>query len=236
MFGVYATLAMRFARLHGAPIRPHPRGIGSSAGSGGWMLLRTASLRTAVLLAVGTATALGPADLAAFQVGMTVFSTVAFALDALAIAAQALLGLRLGAGDPEGARAIMRRCVRWGLLSGVLIGIAVTASCGVLPRVFTSDPDVLAALPPILAIVGVTAPLGGFVFVLDGVLIGAGDGRYLAVSGLVNLAVFAPLALLATHAPSGWGLVALQLAFAVGYLGARAVTLGLRARTDAWLR
>lgn len=235
MFAVYAALAIRLARREGAPMRPHLRGLRRSAGSGGWLLLRTASLRAAILLAVAVATSFGPAELGAFQIAMTIFSTVAFALDAVAIAAQALLGKLLGAGDPAGARRVTNRCVFWGVVAGAVLGAAVTASCGYLPFVFTSDPEVRELLPMIIAVVGLTAPLGGYVFVLDGVLIGAGDGRYLALSGLVSLAVFAPLALLAGSAPAETGLFALWSAFAFGYLGARALTLGLRARTDVWL-
>ncbi|MEO7016582.1 MAG: MATE family efflux transporter, partial [Leifsonia sp.] len=103
---------------------------------------------------------------------------------------------------------------------------------------FTSDPAVASLLPVALIIVGVGAPLGGYVFVLDGVLIGAGDSRYLAITGLANVAVFVPLAL-AAGAWGGhgvWGLAWLTAAFAFGYLGARAVTLGLRARTTRWMR
>ncbi|PPG52432.1 MATE family efflux transporter [Rathayibacter sp. AY1E9] len=236
MLAAYAGVALRLARRVGAPLRPHLAGLASSAGSGGWMLLRTASLRAAILLAVATATSLGAEELGAFQVAMTLFSTVAFALDAVAIAAQALLGRLLGAGDAEQARAVTKRCVTWGIGAGVVLGALVTGLSGVLPYVFSSDQEVLRLLPAAIAVVGLTAPLGGYVFVLDGVLIGAGDGRYLALSGLANLAVFVPLALLAPAAPAEWRLLALWLAFAVGFLGARAVTLGLRVRSDVWLR
>lgn len=236
MLAAYAGVALRLARRVGAPLRPHLAGLASSAGAGGWMLLRTASLRAAILLAVAVATSLGAEELGAFQVAMTLFSTVAFALDAVAIAAQALLGRLLGEGDRERARAVTKRCVTWGIGTGVALGAVVVSLSGVLPSVFSSDPEVLRLLPAAIAVVGLTAPLGGFVFVLDGVLIGAGDGRYLALSGLVNLAVFAPLALLAPAAPTESRLLALWLAFAVGYLGARALTLGLRVRSDVWLR
>lgn len=92
-------------------------------------------------------------------------------------------------------------------------------------------------LPVPLAILGATTPLGGYVFVLDGVLIGAGDARYLAVTGLVNLAVFVPLAwaAVALGGSDAASLSWLALAFALGYLGARAVTLGLRAHRDRWM-
>ncbi|AND15224.1 MATE family efflux transporter [Rathayibacter tritici] len=236
MLAAYARVALRLARRVGAPLRPHLAGLLSSAGSGGWMLLRTASLRAAILLAVATATSLGAEELGAFQVAMTLFSTVAFALDAVAIAAQALLGRLLGEGDAKRARAVTKRCVTWGIGTGVVLGAIVTGLSGVLPYVFSSDQEVLRLLPAAIAVVGLTAPLGGYVFVLDGVLIGAGDGRYLALSGLANLAVFVPLALLAPAAPGEWRLLALWLAFSVGYLGARALTLGLRVRSDVWLR
>jgi len=83
-------------------------------------------------------------------------------------------------------------------------------------------------------------PIGGFVFVLDGVLMGAGDGRYLAVTGILNVAVLLPLFALTLWVGNAvslnWsGIVALQASVGFGYLGARALTLGLRARTDRWM-
>jgi putative MATE family efflux protein len=176
MFAVYAAMAIRLARREGASLRPHAHGLVSTAGSGGWLLLRTASLRAAILVAVAVATSLGAEELGAFQIAMTIFSTVAFALDAIAIAAQALLGKLLGAGDAVAARRVTNRCIFWGIIAGAALGLLVTAASGYLPFVFTGDEDVRELLPVLIAIVGLTAPLAGFVFVLDGVLIGAGDG------------------------------------------------------------
>jgi Na+-driven multidrug efflux pump len=200
--------------------------------------VRTASLRAAMLLAVFTATRLGPDELAAFQVTLTVFATVAFALDALAIAAQALIGKGLGAGDLGHVRAVLRRCLQWGVGAGVVFGATVVVLSPFAAGLFTSDASVASLLPIALVIIGVGAPLGGYVFVLDGVLIGAGDARYLALTGLANVAVFIPMAL-AVGAWAGHdaaGLAWLTAAFAFGYIGARAVTLGLRARTTRWMR
>lgn len=238
MVAAYAVIVARHARRVGAPLLPHHAGIGRTARAGGWLLLRTASLRAAMLLAVFAATRLGPDELAAFQVTMTVFATLAFALDALAIAAQALIGKGLGEGDLPSVRAVLGRCVQWGVGAGAVLGLATIALSPVAGAVFTSDASVASLLPVSLAIVGVGAPLGGYVFVLDGVLIGAGDARYLALTGLVNVAVFVPLAVAAAvwGGHDGTGLAALTAAFAIGYLGARAVTLGLRARGRAWMR
>jgi len=234
---VYLLIVGRHARAAGAGLLPHHAGILQSAGAGGWLFLRTASLRAAMLLAVFVATGLGSVELAGFQVTMTIFGTLAFALDALAIAAQALVGRSLGASDREGVRAVLRRCLLWGVGSGAVLGILLAALSPVLGYVFTTDATVLAMLPVAVVLVALGTPLGGYVFVLDGVLIGAGDARYLALTGILNLAMFVPLAAaVAAWAPrDAAGLAWLTAAFALGYIGARALTLGLRAHGSRWM-
>jgi len=237
MVAAYLVVVLRHARRERAPLRPHRAGLLRGATSGGWLFLRTASLRAAMLLAVFVATSLGSPDLAAFQIAMTLFATLAFALDALAVAAQALVGRGLGAGDVEQVRQVLRRCLEWGIGGGVILGLAVVGASGVLGGVFTTAPEVTRLLPPTLIVLGLSVPLGGLVFVLDGVLIGAGDARYLAITGVVNLVAFVPLAwMVLLWAPAGAaGLAWLMTAFAFGYLGARAVTLSLRARGTRWI-
>ncbi|WP_349903855.1 MATE family efflux transporter [Parafrigoribacterium humi] len=234
---VYVAVAVYHARATGASLRPQRAGMAIGATSGGWLFLRTLSLRAAMLLAVFVATGLGSNELAAYQVAMTLFATLAFALDSLAIAAQALIGQALGASDLDAVRAVLRRCLEWGVLCGVALGIIVIATSDVLGGLFTSSPEVVNLLPATLVILGLSVPLGGVVFVLDGVLIGAGDARYLAITGVVNVAAFVPMALavLAWAPADATGLAWLMVAFAFGYLGARAVTLGLRARTARWM-
>ena len=238
MVAVYLVVVVRHARRENAPLRPHRAGMLRGASSGGWLFLRTASLRAAMLLAVFVATSLGSPELAAFQIAMTLFAALAFALDALAIAAQALVGRGLGAGDVTQVRQVLRRCLEWGIGGGVLLGLVVVAASWVLGGLFTSAAEVTELLPPTLVVLGLSVPLGGLVFVLDGVLIGAGDARYLALTGLANLAVFVPFAgAVLLWAPSGaTGLAWLMAAFVFGFLGARAVTLSLRVRGTSWVR
>jgi len=241
MVVVYLVVIARHAARVGASPWPHHAGVLRGAASGGWLFLRTVSLRVALLLSTWSATALGPDELAAYQVAITLYFTLGFALDALAIAAQALVGRGLGAGDVEEVRAVLRRCLLWGVGAGAVLGALVIATAWVLPAVFTSSAEVAALLPPSLVVLGLSAPLGGLVFVLDGVLIGAGDARYLAWTGLVNLAAFVPLALGvvwwadASGVPGAAALAWLTAAFAIGYLAARAVTLSLRAHGSAWM-
>ncbi|QDZ15590.1 MATE family efflux transporter [Humibacter ginsenosidimutans] len=237
MAAVYIVVAVRHGRRVGAELRPRWAGVRGLSGSGWWLFLRTASLRVAIILAVALATDISSDALAAWQVTMAVYNAVALALDALAIAAQALIGRSLGIGDLDAVRAVLRRCLLWGVGGGAVLGVVLIALSPIFGHVFTGDQNVLALLPVPLAIIGATTPLGGYVFVLDGVLIGAGDARYLAATGLANLAVFVPLAWLAVAygGSAAASLSWLTLAFALGYLGARAVTLGLRARGSRWM-
>ncbi len=238
MVAAYVVVVVRHARRTGAVLRPQRDGIRSSALSGGWLLLRTAALRAALVIATVVATGIGTAELAGFHVVLTVFSTLAFALDALAIAAQALVGRGLGAGDVGFVRSVLRRCLVWGVGGGAILGVALAAVSGVAGLLFTGSADTAALIAPSLVIVAIGTPLAGYVFVLDGVLIGAGDARYLALTGLVNLAVFVPLAVAASMwgGAGAVGLAWLTAAFALGYIAARATTLGLRSRGTAWQR
>ena len=234
---VYLVVVATHARRQSAPLRPHRAGLLLGARSGGWLFVRTLSLRAAMLLAVFVAAQLGSPELAAFQIAMTLFATLAFALDALAIAAQALVGRGLGAGDIAHVRAVLRRCLEWGVLVGLVLAAVVIGTSGVLGHAFTNSDAVTSLLPLTVIVLGASVPLGAVVFVLDGVLIGAGDARYLALTGLLNFTAFVPLAVaVLVFAPAGpVGLALLMAAFALGYLGARALTLSLRARSLAWM-
>ncbi|WP_295840169.1 MATE family efflux transporter [uncultured Microbacterium sp.] len=237
MVGAYVLVARRLARRHAASVRPQRSGLSGTARSGGWLFLRTVSLRVAFLATVAVATGLGSAELAGWQIAFTVFSTAAFALDALAIAAQALIGSALGAADTDTVARVLRRTSAWGVWFGVAVGALVAAGSGVIGLVFTGDAEIARLIRPALLVLAVAQPLAAFVFVLDGVLIGAGDVRYLALAGLLNLVPYAPaLVLVALFAGGGaTGLAWLAAAFFGVYMLARALTLGLRVRGRAWM-
>lgn len=231
------ALVVRGAGREGVALRPHAAGIRTAAGAGVPLLLRTVTLRLALLATVWAAASTGTESLAAHQVVFTVWTFAAFVLDALAIAAQALTGRSLGAGDAEGARATTRRMVRWGVGGGALLGGLLAAGSPWLPCLFNDDPGVRTGITVGLVVVGLTAPLAGYVFVLDGVLIGAGDGPYLARAGVVALLGYLPLLAVVPLAglTGTTGLVVLWLTFAGGYMAARALTLGLRERSGRWV-
>jgi len=229
-------VVVRGARRHGASLRPDAAGVRRAARSGTPLVVRTLALRAALLVTTAAAAAQGSTALAAHQVVSSTWSLLALTLDALAIAAQTVTGRALGAGDVDGARAATARTVRWGALTGAATGVLLLAAAPVLPALFSDDRGVRTAITAALVVAALAQPLAGVVFVLDGVLIGAGDGRYLALASVVTLAAYLPLALVVHRwAPGGTtGLVLLWCAFTGGFMGARALTLGLRARTGAW--
>ena len=220
------------ARRESASLRPDLPGIRQAGRAGVPLIMRTLMLRASLLVMTYAAARLGEDDLATMQLALAIWTFLAFTLDAVAIAAQAITGRYLGAADVEGTRAVTSRMERWGWLSGVVTGLALAALSPVLGRLFTSDQVVLDLLVPVLLVAAAAQPLAGIVFVLDGVLIGAGDGVYLAWAQLVTLVLFAPVAWLVGDSGLAW----LWAAFAVCFMGGRAVTLLLRARGDRWMR
>ncbi|WP_436737755.1 MATE family efflux transporter [Streptomyces sp. BBFR102] len=232
MAAVYLVVVVRGARKHGASLKPDVAGIRASAQAGAPLLVRTLSLRAVLMIATAVAARLGDTEIAAHQIILSLWSLLAFAMDAIAIAGQAIIGRYLGAGDPAGAKAVCRRMVEWGIASGIALGVLVVVSRPLFIPLFTSDAAVKDAALPALLVVAICQPLSGIVYVLDGVLMGAGDGPYLAWAMLLTLAIFTPFALLIPSWGGGltavWGAMALMMA-------TRAVTLALRTRSGRWL-
>ncbi|WP_340540950.1 MATE family efflux transporter [Nocardioides sp. GXZ039] len=233
------VVVVRGARRHGAPLRPDLPGVRAAARAGVPLIVRTLTLRAALLVTTvavttGAAGAGQSKAVATHQLAMTLWNFLAFVLDAIAIAAQAITGRALGAGDVETTRALTRRMVAWGLWSGVVTGIALAALSPLLGPLFTDDPAVPDLLVPVLIIAALGQPIAGVVFVLDGVLIGAGDGGYLAKAGLVVALVYAPITLVAA-VWWGAGLLAVWVLFSGLFMGGRLLTLWVRARGEAWM-
>ncbi len=225
-------VVVRAARRQSASLRPDLSGIRQAGRAGVPLIIRTLMLRASLLVMTYAAARLGEADLATMQLALTIWTFLAFTLDAVAIAAQAITGRYLGAADAQGTRAVTNRMEQWGWFSGLVTGLALAAVAPMVGRLFTSDAAVLDLLVPVLLVAAIAQPLAGIVFVLDGVLIGAGDGVYLAWAQTATLALFAPAAWLV----GSNGLTWLWVAFAVCFMGGRAATLLLRARGDRWMR
>ena len=233
----FLVVVVRAAREHDAPLTPDRAGILAAAHAAVALVVRTLALRACLLVGTYAVTHVGSGSgevtVATHQVAITLWTFLAFALDAVAIAAQALTGRALGSGDVEGTRRLTARMIQWGWGSGIVAGVALAAVSPFIGALFTTDPEVRSLLVPVLVVAALGQPLAGFVFVLDGILIGAGDGTYLAWAGIVVLAAYAPAAMWAATLPHG--LVAVWIAMSVVFMGARGLLLWRRARSDRWL-
>ena len=192
---------------------------------------RSTALLAAYLVASAVLARIGAASLAAHQIAFQLFIFLALVLDALAIAAQIMVGRMLGAGDAAGARAVAGRMIAWSVALGGVFGVVLLALGDVIPRAFTSDPVVIARAHEIWWLFAALMPVNGAVFALDGILIGAGDTRFLMWGTLAAAAVYVPVALLALH--EGWGIAGVWWGLA-GLIAMRLATCGLRFSSARW--
>jgi putative MATE family efflux protein len=198
----------------------------------GELFVRSAALLAAFATASAVVARIGETSLGAHQIAMNLFIFSALVLDAIAIAAQVLVGRALGAGDAAGARAVALRSIGWSLGAGVLFAAVLLALTGTLPRAFTSDPAVIGRAHAIWLMLACMQPLAAVVFALDGILIGAGDTRYLAGSMvLAGLGAYVPIALLALALD--WGIAGVWAGL-LALMGVRLLTLGRRFAGSRW--
>ena len=219
-------------RRSSASARPNPAQLREAGTIGAYLTVRTGSLLLAFTAATAIASRIGDAEVAAHQVAFQLWLLLALCLDAIAIAGQAIVGRALGAGDPVRTRAASRRMLQWGVMVGAALGLLILVLDPLLAVVFTPDVAVRHELRTVLVAVALMQPLGGAVFVLDGILIGAGDVRYLALAMAGATLCFVPcaLAVLVTNS----GLVALWGALFV-FMFARLYGMGRRYRGNQWL-
>ncbi len=198
---------------------------------GAQIAVRTTALLGSFLVASAVLARVGAAPLGAHQIAFQLFVFLALVLDAIAIAGQVMVGRMLGAGDASGARAAATRMIGWAVAAGTLFGLGLLAFGGVIPHAFTSDSAVIAQAHEIWPLFAAMMPLNGAVFALDGILIGAGDTRFLMWGTLAAAAVYVPVALLALH--EGWGIAGVWWGLA-GLIAMRLATCGLRFSSARW--
>jgi putative MATE family efflux protein len=202
------------------------------ASVGKFIFVRTLALISSFVLTGAVVARLGDAPLAAHQIAFQLFIFLALVLDAIAIAGQIIVGRELGAGRAAAAYAASARMIWLSVALGALFAIGLLALQGVIPRGFSGDPQVLGQTAKLWPLFAAMQPLAGVVFALDGILIGASDGPYLAGSMAVAFGVCATLLLAGYEA--GWGIRGAWSAILV-LMGVRLVTLGARFLRRRWL-
>ena len=198
---------------------------------GGDIAVRTGALLLSFMLASAVAARMGEASLAAHQVAFGLFVFLALVLDAVAIAGQILVGRLLGAGDAGAAYAAARRMIFWSVVVGCAFCAALLAGTGTIPGLFTGDPEVVERAGELWPLFALMQPVGAAVFALDGILIGAGDTRFLKWSMVAALLVFVPLAFAAPVL--GLGVTGVWAALNILML-VRLLTCGARFRSRRW--
>ena len=190
------------------------------------IFVRTTALYASFLVASAVLARVGSDSLGAHQIAFQLFVFLALVLDAIAIAGQVIVGRTLGAGDAAAAHAAARRMIEWAVVAGAAFGLVMLALIDVIPYAFTDDEEVVDRTKEIWPLFALMQPANGAVFALDGILIGAGDTRFLMYGMLAAaLGVFVPIALLSLAFDLGivgvWvGLVAL-IAVRLGTCGWR---------------
>jgi len=172
--------------------------------TGGHITIRTAALLGAFTLCSALAARMGPASLAAHQIAFELFLFLALVLDAIAIAGQILVARLLGAGEAQEAWRAALRLLMWSLAMGVAFGLVLLASSGFGPALFSNSPRVIALSHGVWRLLALMQPAAGAVFALDGILIGAGDTRYLAGAMVLALVLFLPAAFAAATVYGLW--------------------------------
>lgn len=228
----YLAIVSTSVRGSHATLRPVPEYVRDALVVGGHLTIRTASLLAAFLTTTAIASRIGDVEVAAHQIAWQLWFMLALSLDAIAIAAQAIVGRALGAEDDVAARESTRRMLEWGVLFGVVAALALIATRPLLAAAFTDDPAVRAQLRDVIWAVAFMQPIAAAVFVLDGILIGAGEARYLAWAMMAATIVFLPAALLVLA--TGGSLLALWAALYV-FMTGRLAGMLYRYRGDEWM-
>ena len=188
--GVTVWLVWRAARATGAPLRPSPATLARLSRFSGLLLVRSAALSGGYLIVGAFAARISEPAVGAHQVATQLLWLGALALDALAIAAQVLVAAALGAGDASASRTAALRITLWSILFGILVaGTLALAGPTRTASLFSPDPAVADAARELWPWLCAIQLIGGLVFALDGILIGAQDGRVLALSMVAAAAV-----------------------------------------------
>ena len=196
------------------------------------LILRSASFQVAFLTATAVVSRVGTASLAGHQIMMQLWNFMSLILDSLAIAAQTLTGAALGAGSARHARSVGSKVALYSTIFSGLLAVVFAAGAGIIPRIFTSSPEVLDAISKPWWILVAMVIGGGVVFAFDGVLLGAGDAAFLRTLTISSVLVgFLPGVILAHF--MGTGLTGVWCGLAA-FIAFRMVGVVYRFRSMKW--
>lgn len=234
--------AILWARADGASLRPRLSGIAAAGSDGLPLFVRTLAIRAAMVTTVACAARMGTSVLAGFQAVNSSWNFAMNMLDSVGIAGQTLVATTLGAGNVKQARKLTAATGRAGLVTGALIGLTLAIIGLFAGHFFSPTPHIQTLIAVGMVTMGVFFPLQGWMMAIDGILIGARDYRYLALTCTLTAAVYMALVLalagmMTPMIPNDMLRTALLWAtFNVVLMGGRGLFNGLRVRSDAWMK
>lgn len=186
--GITAALFIAcLAREHSGGWAPQPRVMWQQLILGRDLILRSLSFQVAFLSAAAVAARFGTAPLAAHQIMLQLWNFITLVLDSLAIAAQTLTGAALGRRSVQAARGVGTQVIRFSTIFAVLLAAVFALGADIIPRIFTTDAPVLEAISGPWWLLLAMIVLGGVVFAIDGVLLGAGDAAFLRTISIASV-------------------------------------------------
>ena len=197
------------------------------------LAIRTGALRGSLVFATSCTARMGTDVLSAHEIAFQLMLLGSEIIDGLAVAGQALVAKYLGAAQKEKAIAMGKTLILCGAVAGLLFGILFLGAQDAIVSFFTNSSDVKLLLGAgVILLVALFQPLNGIVFVLDGLLIGAHDTRFLMWAMLIGaLGIFVPISWMSLH--WGWGLMGIWAG--VGALMSwRLITLLYRFFSRSW--
>jgi len=219
-------------RRRGAPWRPDWSVMRAELVTARDLSLRTVAFLVSFSTATAVAARMGGAVVGAHQIAIQLWGFLALVLDSLAIAAQAMVGAALGAGDRARAVLLTRRLMQWGLAAGVAFAVVLAVGFDVIPHWFTGDQRVVQATHSAWPWFAAMMPAAGVLFALDGVFIGSGDVAFMrTVTLIAGLCFYVPIAVLAYR--FGWGLGGVWAGLTC-FVGVRFLAAMLRVRSGRW--
>lgn len=240
--GLFLTVpAVLWAKADGAALRPRLSGIAAAGGDGLPLFIRTLAIRAAMVMTVASAARLGTTVLAGFQAVNSSWNFAMNMLDSVGIAGQTLVGAAMGAGDRARTLRLTRATGRAGLAAGAAIGCGFAVAGLFVGRLFSPNPHVQLLVAAGMVTMGAFLPLQGWMMALDGILIGARDFRYLAITCTLTATVYIALTAICVDAVAPMlpgdlaATVLLWAMFNIVLMGGRGLFNGLRIRGESWL-
>ena len=197
------------------------------------LLIRSLAFQACFVSAAAVAARFGAASVAAHQVVLQLWSFLALVLDSLAIAAQSLVGAALGAGHLPHAKTVAWRVTVFSTVAAAALAGVFALGSTAVPRLFTDDAAVLSAVSVPWWFLVAQLPVAGIVFALDGVLLGAGDAKFMRNATLASalLGFLPPIWLSLAY---GWGLFGIWSGLSL-FMVLRLLFVGWRTVSGRWL-